>query len=104
MRQHGIDAHTSVCLGPSNRFEDEWWPPQRKYELRLLERDGRTIGVYAFNCSSDEKAKARIFTITDQLYDRFEIWKGMERIAEGGRFICVPVTGMGPGADRALYA
>lgn len=57
------------------------------YELRLLETGGRTIGLYSFDCRDDDHARASIFAISEP-YARYEIWRGMEKIAEGSRFIC----------------
>jgi len=57
------------------------------YELRLMEADGRTVGLYSFHSSDDEHARASIFAISEP-YARYEIWRGMEKIAEGPRFIC----------------
>ena len=85
MRARGFE--TTKCVPSAPRYDEGWQAPQRKYEIRLLESDGRTVGVYAFSCSDDEKAKARIFHITEP-YSQFEIWRGMECIAKGSRFIC----------------
>jgi hypothetical protein len=57
------------------------------YELRLIEADGRTVGLYSFECRDDERARASIFAVSEP-YARYEIWREMEKIAEGSRFIC----------------
>lgn len=56
------------------------------YELRLLDQSGKTQTIVQFSSATDEVAKFRIFSVSVD-YSRFELWKGMEMIASGGRFI-----------------
>jgi hypothetical protein len=70
------------------------------YELRLIEADGQTIGLYSFECRDDERARASIFAMGDTPYARYEIWHGMEKISEGHRFICAN----GPFAAQAFMS
>jgi hypothetical protein len=46
------------------------------------------LGLYSFECSDDERARASIFAMSDEPYARYEVWRGMKKIAEGSRFIC----------------
>ena len=57
-----------------------------QYDLRLLEGAGETLRIYRLHCPCDERAKEAILSITDG-YARYELWRGMECIARGGRFI-----------------
>ena len=57
-----------------------------RYDLRLLGETGESQRIYQLHCSNDERAKEAILSIADD-YARFELWRGMECIARGGRFI-----------------
>lgn len=56
------------------------------YELVLLNENGAAKVIYKTDCLNDEAAKRMILQIKTP-YTRYEIWRDMEKIAEGGRFI-----------------
>lgn len=56
------------------------------YELRLLDLKGKTQKVLRFESLSEDAAKAHILSVID-VYDRYELWRGMEIVTSGGRFI-----------------
>jgi len=56
------------------------------YELRLLDTKARTQKVFKFECASDASAAERILRVGDA-YDRYELWRGMQMIDAGARFI-----------------
>jgi hypothetical protein len=62
-----------------------------RYDLRLLGPGGETLRIYQLHCSCDEPAKKAILSIPDA-YARYELWRGMECIASGGRFIVAGVS------------
>ena len=57
-----------------------------QYDLRLLGEAGETLRIYRLHCPSDERAKEAILSIRED-YARYELWRGMECLARGGRFI-----------------
>ena len=69
-----------------------------KYEIRLLDVAGRTVGMFEFYSRNDERARSGIFAIGDVAYDRYEIWRGMEKIDFGARFV-LPNSPSAPFAD-----
>ena len=56
------------------------------YELVLLGEQGAPKVIYATDCANDEAARRLILQIGIP-YARYEIWRGMEKIAEGVRRI-----------------
>jgi len=54
------------------------------YEIRLINRAGRTSLVYTVQCWSDDHAREKLLAIDEETYDHFEIWRGMQIVAEGG--------------------
>ena len=54
------------------------------YEIRLFNNHGQTSLIYKTMCVSDEHAKETLERI-EAPYTRFQIWRGMTRIAEGWR-------------------
>ena len=63
-----------------------------RYELKLLTHTGRMLRIYQLECLSDEQAKEVILAVADD-YARFELWRGTERVAEGGQFIVAGLKG-----------
>jgi len=55
------------------------------YDLRLIGDDGRS-NVMRFARASDAAAREVILSVREP-YARYELWRGMERIAEGPRFV-----------------
>jgi hypothetical protein len=56
----------------------------RSYQIRLYRADGATSLVYDFLGLDDDQARAFLDVIDDDGFDHFEIWRGMELIADGG--------------------
>ena len=61
-------------------------PREREYELRLIADDGRTANLLRFTRKSDDAARQVILGVKDD-YVRYELWRGMEKIAGGPRFV-----------------
>jgi len=59
---------------------------QREYELRLIGADAGSPNVLRFTRTTDEAANEFVLTIKEP-YERFELWRGMEKIADGPRFV-----------------
>src|SRR3569833_1215622 len=57
----------------------------RDYDLRLIGDDGRS-NVMRFARASDAAANEVILSVREP-YARYELWRGMEKIAEGPRFV-----------------
>jgi hypothetical protein len=57
----------------------------RSYEIRLLDDQDRPSLIYMTMCVSDDEAKDKILAMRDMPYSRFEIWRDIEKIAEGGK-------------------
>ena len=76
----------------------------RAYELRLLDGRGSTVAIYAVNCANDQTAQTSILSVGDVDYERYEVWQGMQRIAEGGRIIMAnaPEAGRFPLKDSIV--
>src|SRR5262245_35889622 len=66
-------------------------PPEiamHEYQMRLEDRRGKAIFHYHFLAPDDVTAIARIATIRNIPYERYEVWRGREeKIAEGPRFV-----------------
>ena len=58
----------------------------RDYELRLIGDDGHMVNVLAFRRGSDDAARQAILEVREP-YARYELWRGMDKIADGGRFV-----------------
>ena len=54
------------------------------HEIRLINEDGDTSLVYLTSCASDEHARDTLARINAP-YARFEIWRGLRKVAEGPR-------------------
>lgn len=60
----------------------------QEYQLRLENTKGEPIFIYQFLCPDDVTAIAKIATVKNVDYNRYEIWRGLdEKIAEGPRFV-----------------
>lgn len=60
----------------------------QEYQLRLENFKGEPIFIYQFLSPDDICAIAKIATIKNIPYQRYEIWRGLnEKIAEGPRFV-----------------
>ena len=60
----------------------------QEYQLRLENMKGEPIFIYQFLCPDDVTAIAKIASVKDVDYQRYEIWRGFdEKIAEGPRFV-----------------
>lgn len=57
------------------------------YEMRLTNKRGKTTLVYNVECADDQQAREKILTLEDIHYVRYEIWRGMDLLAEGPQFI-----------------
>lgn len=55
-----------------------------RHEIRLLNERGETALVYLVPCVSDEHAKETVAKMTTP-FARFEIWRGLQKVAEGSR-------------------
>jgi hypothetical protein len=53
------------------------------YEIRLLDGNGDTVMIHVTSCGSAEEAQARATSISGVRFDRFEIWHGGQKLAEG---------------------
>jgi hypothetical protein len=53
------------------------------YEIRLINADGSTALLYVTQCASDADAIHTAQTIKHATCERFEIWRGLHKIAEG---------------------
>jgi hypothetical protein len=60
--------------------------PLREYELRLIAGDGKPPNVLRFTRATDEAASQFVLTVKEP-YERFELWRGMDKIADGPRFV-----------------
>lgn len=60
----------------------------QEYQLRLENLKGEPMFIYQFLSPDDVSAIARIATIKNVAYQRYEIWRGLdEKIAEGPRYV-----------------
>lgn len=59
----------------------------KDYALRLVGDEGRTVDVLRFTRPCDQSAKEVILTVREPPYARYELWRGMEMIAQGKRFV-----------------
>ena len=60
----------------------------QEYQLRLENLRGEPMFIYQFLSPDDVSAIAKIATIKNISYKRYEIWRGLEeKIAEGPRFV-----------------
>jgi hypothetical protein len=53
------------------------------YEIRLLDGNADTVIIHVTSCDNAEEAQARVASINDVRFDRFEIWHGGQKLAEG---------------------
>jgi len=58
-------------------------PAMQTYEIRLLAADGTIAMVHLTACDSVEQALERARTIGGVHYDRYEVWQGTHKVAEG---------------------
>ncbi len=60
----------------------------REYQMRLENLRGEPIFLYQFLAPDDVTAIAKIATMRNVPYQRYEVWRGQEeKIAEGPRFV-----------------
>ena len=60
----------------------------REYQMRLENLLGEPIFLYQFLAPDDVTAIAKIATMKNVPYQRYEVWRGHEeKIAEGPRFV-----------------
>ena len=59
----------------------------REYQMRLENLRGEAIFLYQFLAPDDVSAISKIATMKNVPYQRYEVWRGQEKIAEGPRFV-----------------
>ncbi len=60
--------------------------PTTEYELRLFDCSGRSTKIFRFVRPNDDAARRVILNVPDD-FERYELWRGMEKIDAGGRLI-----------------
>jgi hypothetical protein len=53
------------------------------YEIRFLAADGSIAMIHLTACDSAEEAQERARAVNGVSFDRYEIWQGTHKIAEG---------------------
>ena len=60
----------------------------QEYQLRLENLRGEPMFIYQFLSPDDVSAIAKIAKIKNVVYQRYEVWRGLDKkIAEGPRFV-----------------
>ncbi|HEY7978182.1 MAG TPA: hypothetical protein VID67_08300 [Rhizomicrobium sp.] len=53
------------------------------FEIRLMAEDGSTILIHLTVCNSVHEARERADAINNVSYERYEIWRGARKVADG---------------------